>query len=138
MGRGIYLLLQRVVRIKRQHRSWEMAPQIKMPAAKSNDMSSTLGTHVVEGKNQLSDHHTSTAVCMYINGHVHTHTHKICIHVYVCKIRQCRYVWDSHDYPEFSVDWAGHLLPREEYAQAILSISLSCIQTPGGSLKECQ
>lgn len=80
---------------KRQHRSWEMVLQIKMPAAKSNEMSSTLRTHVVEGKNQLSDHHTSTRVCMYIDEHVHTHTHKICIHVYVCKIRKCGYVWDA-------------------------------------------
>lgn len=45
---------------------------------------------------------------------------------------------NSHGYAEFSVDRAGHLLPRGEYARAILSIFLIRIHTPGGSLKECQ
>lgn len=62
MGRGVYLLLQIVVMIRNSISA----------AAKSNDMSSTLRPHVVEGENQLSDKHYGMRVHKWMCTHSHT------------------------------------------------------------------
>lgn len=62
------------------HGATEMAQQVKVPAAKADDQSSVLGTHIVEGVNPLlkvfSPLHVDVCMRMSACAHHPPHTNK--------------------------------------------------------------
>lgn len=67
-----------------------MAHQVKVLAAKHNDLSSILGTHVVEGKNRCLKVESSLLTDFYMCAVAYMHMCKHCIHAHVYIYTVCK------------------------------------------------